>query len=466
LEQTERRLTELNAAQGAPLSRVPALEAESVPSVALPPVPSPVAPAGKPAGSGPKYPTAKLSGFFHLDAGGFSQDAANRATLGDIQDGVGFRRARLQALGSVAECTNYSLEMDFATAGRPSFMDVWGEQTNLPIFGNVRIGHYRQPFSLDSLTSVRQLTFLERSLPFQAFVPFRRVGVMAYDKSDSEMTTWAYGIYRTGGFNNAPLGDTRFASDIGDDGGYSFSGRATHLLAYDEPSEGRYLLHIGGGYNYSRMTGSTANAPFYQARVIPEFFVGDPAAGGATASGTPFFLDTGRLAANQYHLFGAELAGQYGAFNWQGEYMATVVDQIGAPNVFYDGAYGQIGYFLTGENRTYNRTVGALDRVIPFNDFFSLDRNCPVVGWGAWEIAGRVSYVNLNDSNAVSTVVTAAPLPAVPNPGRMTSTTVGLNWFWNSYCKMQFNYIHCFLDQAVLGNSDCDIFCGRFETAF
>lgn len=449
LEEAERQLAELNAS-GATLDRLPD------------PTPAPA-----PATATPKFPTAKLSGFFHLDAGSFSQDAANRATLGDIQDGVGFRRARLQALGSVSEFTNYSLEMDFSIGGHPSFMDVWGEQTQLPIFGNVRIGHFRQPFSMDSLTSIRQLTFLERSLPFQAFDPFRRVGVMAYDKSESEMTTWAYGIYRTGGFLNGPLGDARYATDIGDNGGYSFATRATHLLAYDEPSDGRYLLHIGGAYNYSRMTGSNiAKTPFYQARVIPEFFVGEPTAVGATDAGTPFFLDTGRLAANQYNLFGAELAGQYGAFNWQGEYMATIVDQIGAPNVFYDGAYGQIGYFLTGENRTYNRTVGVLDRVVPFTEFFSLGRDCPVMGWGAWEICGRVSYVNLNDSNAVSTVIVPAPPPAVPNPGRMTSTTVGLNWFWNSYAKMQFNYIHCFLDQAVIGDSDCDIFCGRFETAF
>lgn len=416
----------------------------------------------------PSFPSVRLSGFFHYDAGNSSQDATNRAALGDIQDGVGFRRARLQAVGSVAEFTNYSIEMDFATAGRPSFMDVWGEQTHVPFFGAIRIGHYRQPFSMDSLTSVRQLDFLERSLPFQAFVPFRRDGIMAYDKSESEMTTWAYGVYRTGGFANAPLGDTRFATDIGDNGGYSFSGRATHLLYYDEPTDGRYLLHVGGNYNYSRITSTAAGGGVYRARAIPEFFVGDPAGGGLTAAGTPFFVDTGALSADSYNLYGLELAGQYGAAHFQAEYMATSVDQNVGASAFYDGAYVQGGYFLTGESLTYNRTVGVFDRIVPFTEFFSLGRNSGFCGWGAWEATARWSYVNLNDPNALAAVApgppTTAPVPG--NPGRLNEVTLGLNWYWNTYAKVQLNWIHCALDNGLTGNSNCDIYCARFQVAF
>jgi phosphate-selective porin OprO/OprP len=414
------------------------------------------------------YPSVRLSGFFHADAGFFDQDANNRATLGDIQDGVGFRRARLQAVGSVAEFTNYSIEMDFATAGRPSFMDVWGEQTNLPFFGNVRIGHFRQPVSMDSLTPIRQLEFLERSLPFQAFDPFRRVGVMAYDKSESQLTSWAYCVYRTGGFNNAPLGDSRFATDIGDYGGFSFASRMTHLLYYDEPAEGRYLLHVGGSYNYSRITSETPNGGIYRARAIPEFFVGDPAGGGVTSAGTPFFVDTGNISANGYNLYGAQIAGQYGPAHFQAEYLATVVDQTTGSNVNYDGAYVQAGYFLTGEHRTYNRTVGVFDRVVPFSDFFALGRGSHVCGWGAWEATARWSYVNLNSPNAIVATPpgppTTAPVPG--NPGRMNDITLGVNWIWNAYTKVQFNYIHCFLDNEIRGNSECSIYCTRFEVAF
>jgi phosphate-selective porin OprO/OprP len=414
---------------------------------------------------GPRFPNAKLSGFFHLDAGMFDQDDTSRATLGDIQDGVGFRRARLQAVGSVSEFTNYSLEMDFATAGRPSFMDVWGEQTHIPILGNVRIGHFRQPTNMDSWTSVRSLEFLERTLPFQAFDPFRRVGIMAYDKSNDEMWSWAYGIYRTGGFGNAPIGDSRFGIDIGDQGGFSTASRLNHLLYFDEATEGRYLFHVGGFYNYSRMTGNNATGPFYQARAIPEFFVGDPAGGNLTVNGTPTFVDTGRLSADHYDYYGFSVAGQYGAAHFQAEYMGTSVDQISAPNVYYDGMYLQGGYFLTGENLKYDRTSGVFGGVTPFTDFFALGRQSTFCGWGAWEVTGRVSYLDLTDPNAAPILFTAGPPPS-PNAGRMTDTTLGLNWYWNPYTRLQFNWIHAFVDNSVTGNSDCDIWCTRFQLGF
>ena len=124
--------------------------------------------------SGPDLPLIRLSGFFQLDDGLFSQTADSHTALGSIKDGVDFRRARLQALGAVTEFTRYSVEVDFATVGRPSLMDIWGEQSNIPFFSTIRIGHFRQPTTMDALTSVRHLEFLERSLPYQAMDPFRR----------------------------------------------------------------------------------------------------------------------------------------------------------------------------------------------------------------------------------------------------------------------------------------------------
>ena len=44
-------------------------------------------------------PLVKVGGKIHADMGWFSQDADNIATVGDIQDGVDFRRARNRGLG-------------------------------------------------------------------------------------------------------------------------------------------------------------------------------------------------------------------------------------------------------------------------------------------------------------------------------------------------------------------------------
>lgn len=424
-------------------------------------------------------PLIRLSGFMQLDQGLFSQSEASRADLGDIQDGFGFRRARLQALGQLTEFTGYTIEMDFAGIGRPSFMDVWGEQTEIPFFGAIRIGQFRQPTSMDGWTSVRHLEFLERSAPFQALDPFRRVGIMAYAMSDDELTSWAYSVYGTGltfwngtSTSYLTLGDTRAGTQIGDSGGISAVGRVTHLLYYDEPSEGRYLLHVGAGYNFSEIGGNNTNGPdarTYEARTIPEFFVGDPAGGGLTAAGTPFVLDTGRIRSDNYQLVHTELAGNYGPAHFQTEWYGTLLDQQTGPNIFYQGAYFQCGYFLTGESCRYLKQAGVLDyNVTPYSDFFGLGRHRGFGGWGAWEVAFRWSYVDLSTSKILpENQLSRLPgPPPSPNPGTLNESTVGINWWWNRYTHVQFNWIHSMPHYDSIGTAPFDIFAARFQVEF
>ncbi|MCA9040995.1 MAG: hypothetical protein KDA65_11655, partial [Planctomycetaceae bacterium] len=168
----------------------------------------------------PKYPIVKLTGFFQADAGWIHQTDANKAIVGDIQDGADFRRARLAAVGDVWENVGYSLEMDFAFGGRPSFMDVWFEVKDEEA-GNFRFGQFRHPFGMDGLTSVKELTFLERGLPF-SFLPFRQIGMMYYGHNEDEDMTWAISGFR---FPTDPFG-----GNIGDSGGYGGAMRVTGLV--------------------------------------------------------------------------------------------------------------------------------------------------------------------------------------------------------------------------------------------
>jgi phosphate-selective porin OprO/OprP len=115
---------------------------------------------------------------------------------------------------------------------------------------------------------------------------------------------------------------------------------------------------------------------------------------------------------------------------------------------------------------------GVFDRIVPFTDFFGLGRKSRTCGWGAWELTGRWSYVNLSNSNAIA-VATATPgyngvgvLPVSPNPGRLNDLTLGVNWYWNAYTKVQFNYIRAMLDNTTLGHSNTDIFATRFQIEF
>lgn len=385
-----------------------------------------------------KYPLIRVTGFFQADTGWFHQDGLNRLTVGDLQDGADFRRARLAATGKVAENVGYMIEMDFAAPGRPSFMDVRMDLHGVPWLGNVRIGYWRQPFSLDAMNGVRDLTFLERALPF-AFVPFRQIGIGTYDHAENEQATWAVSLFR--------FPTDVWGSNVGDNGGYSMSGRATLLPVYAD--EGRQLVHFGLGYAFLEPSNDLV-----QYRNQPEFFVGET--GGAALPGgvptaLPPFVNTGPVAAENSQLLGVEAAAVYGSLHVQSELMYALVNQFAGPSLVMPGMYVQAGWLLTGETRPYNRTNGTFGRIVPEESFLSSESGW-IDGWGAWELAARWSYLDLTDENI--------------RGGRLNDLTFGVNWYWNRFTKFQFNYIRAFLDDPAFGDSNADIVAVRAQVDF
>ncbi|MBW3541278.1 MAG: porin [Planctomycetes bacterium] len=359
--------------------------------------------------SDPQYPTVGVTGFFQVDAVWFSQDADSRGFLGDVPDAVHFRRARLAATGDVAPNVDYLVEFDFGFPGRPSFMDVWLTIHDLPGVGNARVGQWRQPFGMDNVTSVRELWFFERALPF-AFAPFRQTGIGFFDGALDESATWAISGYK---FPVDPFG-----GNFGDDG-YGAAARATIAPWYDESTN--EVVHFGWSWSHNRPTDERL---FY--RTTPEvgFTQGDF---NTVAVAVPFFVDTGLLAAEDATLLGWEAAAARGPLNVQAELVYARVDQVAGPSLLFSSAYAQAAWVLTGERRPYVRSQGVFGRVVPAEDFGTC-------GCGAWELAARWSYIDLDDETITG--------------GRLTDTTIGLNWYLNRYTRFAFNYIH-----AVLGGS-------------
>jgi len=380
------------------------------------------------------YPTVKVGGFFQADWGWFGQDATNMATVGDIQDGADFRRTRLNAHGDAWDNIAYMIEMDFAFPGRPTFMDVYFDVKRVAGVGNVRFGQWRQPFGMDAMTSVKELTFLERALPF-AFVPFRQIGVGIYDHAVDERSTWALSLFR--------FPTDTFGGNVGDNGGYSLAGRYTVLPWYFDG--GCRLVHFGFNYAFIEPANDVV-----QYRNQPEFFVSETGSSNILPAGVPpsvpFFVDTGALSVHHSNLFGVEAAAANGPLHAQSEIMFAVIDQVGGSTAVLPGAYAQVGYVLTGEARAYNRTSGVFGRVKPCR---SVGNEC---GPGAWEVAARWSHLDLNDENIQG--------------GRINDLTFGLNWYLNPFTKLQWNYIHAFLDDPTTGKSDADIVAMRGQVDF
>lgn len=380
-------------------------------------------------------PSFQIGGQLQADYLWFGQDSENRAmpTIGDVPDIIDFRRARLVARGEAFEILEYMIGFDFALAGRPSFLDVWLGAKDLPYVGRARVGHYFEPFSLERVTQNTRNTFMERSLA-DAFAPARNVGIEAYDSlGDEERASYAIGWFAANSDNS---GD-QFANI----GGQALTARATWLPYWQD--DGRAYLHLGAAYSYRTPPNQSLR---YQ--------TGPEARPGTPTAQTPPFVDTGNMLVDHNQLFGLEAALIYGPLYIQAEYMAVPVNQVAGPDLFFDGAYLNASYFLTGESRTYNKLFGIIDRVFPFENFFRVrteDGNI-ATGLGAWEIAARASYINLSDANIQG--------------GKLHDYTLGLNWYLNAYTRVKWELIQANLDRPPVGKSQAYIAGMRFDIDF
>jgi phosphate-selective porin OprO/OprP len=367
-------------------------------------------------------PSVQVGGQVQMDAILIGQNAANRSTVGEAQNIYDFRRARITARGEVFDVIEYSAGFDFAQAGRPTFLDNWIAARELPILGNLRFGHFFEPFSLERFNSNRNGTFMERSLA-DAFAPARNLGVMAHDTiGEDELGTWFVGLFRSNSNN--------FGDDFSNVGGNALTARMTRLLYYDQDGGGRSFLHVGGAYSFR-----SEDQHVVEFQSFPEARDGTPG-----ALGIPAFAATGPIAALNDQRFGTEFSMVYGPLYMQAEYMCSTVNQIGGPQLFFQGAYAYASFFLTGENRTYNKRLGVPDRVYPFENFFRVRTgDGPATGWGAWEVAVRWSFIDLNNRNIQG--------------GNLNDITLGLNWHLNPYTRMRWEYIHAQLNRAPVGES-------------
>jgi phosphate-selective porin OprO/OprP len=379
-------------------------------------------------------------GRVHMDAANIRQDADNKATVGDAQSGVDFRRARFGFEGEGFDTFFYRFDVDFAsldsnsnntqsTNRRPVIVDAYLDTQNLPVIGNLRVGRFREPF-------------VERSIATSALVPFRNMGIMAFDCNEAETRTWSYGIFQE---NSNAFGEA-FPSK----GGLAVTGRTTWLPWYDELAEGRYLLHVGASYSYrlvsNRLTrfGTTPEITLKQDTPLTLFQ-------------TPRFVNTPVINMLDYHVMGVEATTMLGSLAIEGEYMFVSGNQINNPNLFFHGGYIEAMYYLTGEHRNYNRKLGIHGPLQIHNNFFRVDTDKGVqTSWGAWEATARVSTLNLNSQNI--------------NGGRLTDLTLGMNWYYTTRSRIMFNYIHAFLDakgaNTQVTNSNADIFAVRYQWAF
>ena len=364
---------------------------------------------------GHKNPKIQFFGRIHLDYWAFPDADEGAAILEgeDPLDRVEFRRLRIGVKGDLNDNVFYKYEGEFAGGVASQYRDAFIGIKDLPRFNTVIIGNHKRPYGLDHLNSSRFNVFTERPLQVEAFnEDARRLGISSNGVSEDQAWNWRYGLW-----NQELTQDT-----VGWQGNHyqsEIAGRLANTAWYDESSGGRGYFHwaVSGSWGTAD-GGSPDNVNRYRTR--PE---------ARTASR---FLDTGFIdGSEQNSLFGFESVFNVGAFQMVAEYQQAFVNRN--PTVGNDlnfgGGYIQAAYFFTGEHTPWNRKTGTIGRVKPYENFFSVRDGDGLRGngLGAWQLAARYSYADLQDEDIIG--------------GKGESFTLGLNWWWNPYSRLQANYI-------------------------
>ncbi|MBN2135287.1 MAG: hypothetical protein JW737_06115 [Acidobacteria bacterium] len=319
--------------------------------------------------------------------------------FGSFEETMEYRRLWAYGKGNFGENIEFKIEMSLE-GGSPLPKDVYIIFKNLPF--NITIGHFREPFGLEQLTSSNYITFMERAIP-DMFTPTRNSGAMI------DFTAFDNLLYVTGGA-------FRVANSIGDvesiDPTYDFTGRLAVRPLYKD--DGKTMVHIGAAINY-RDLGDYGNIKF-QAR--PECHM------------IGAFIDSSGIAATSTTIFGFELASVFGPLSIQGEYMVANITSEERLDPSLSGYYIQASYWLTGEYRPYSLGSATFGRVKPNNDVFKEG------GIGAIELAARYSVGDLEDETVYG--------------GELKNFTIGINWHQTARTRLMLNYV--ISDQSYYGS--------------
>jgi phosphate-selective porin OprO/OprP len=375
-----------------------------------------------------------ITGRIHFDAGAYSYSPKSAATLPQsVNDGINARRARLGLIGTYNKDWEYGIVFDGGGTTDGQVVLNVAYVAYKGIKGMVIQGGYIDvPYTLEQATSSNNTLFLERSTAqvlatnIAAGDSRSAFGGQVFDKH-----YWV-GAYVTGpttgaGVNHSqpqPLGATFRAVGVPINNDIS-----TVLVGFDA----LYLAETGG------VTNNTLGlSDRIEVRIDPS---------------TNALLNTGTMAfVNSAHVLSGEAAVKYGSFLASGEYFNYNVQRAnGLGDLSFEGGYGQASYVITGEQHKYSTSSGSFGGVAPARPV-----NFATGDLGAWELAVRYTYANLNDLNI--------------RGGELQNTTVGLNWYVNNNMRFMFNWIHGTVDKfntaGVNTGADYDVFAMRTQVAW
>lgn len=331
-----------------------------------------------------------ISGRVQADAAFFNDatdNDGNRVPLPDF--GHEIRRAWLSVNGKL--WGDWKLKLQYAFAAQ-NVQDAWLSYGGFPGKTTLKIGRFKEPFSISQATGNGNTTFLERPAPVNAIAPFRSTGI--------QLSTQLGGVSM---LSAGLFGEGTDAGGFGVTPSFGFTGRATFVPIRND----NRVLHFGSAFSI-RDGGDDERVRFrerFETRVTNTRLV-----------------DTGFLTeVDGFTKFNLESAFVQNRLSLQGEYLRTSVDRAfeSGGDVDFDGFYLTGSFFLTPDTRPYNFGGGKFGGVKPSN---------PVGqgGAGAWQVGFRYSDLSLADGNV--------------DGGDQSILSAVLNWYPQRNLRFSVNY--------------------------
>lgn len=371
--------------------------------------------------------TLNLGLAFLFDYNILSQDDNNILQVSKVANASEFRGERFVLSGTFFSSAKtpwrYMISANFngldAPPGKKSF-DMIDWNVEIPInakAGWITFGKQKEGVGLEYLLPGTQGMFMERGSGAPAFVKQRNIGIR-YSNSILKQRVF----YTLGVFNNYWETGNSFS-----DNGTQITARVAALPHY---TSDRDMLHLGIAYRHS---GNTKGTISYKAK--PE------------ANTAPTFISTGNIEAEGAGTFMLETILAQGPIAFIGEYMNCAVNSNKNNNNPHFN-YFQVGgsWFITGENRRYNRQTGNPGKLIPKKNFKFRKGS----GSGAFELGARYTRTDMTDEGVQGGVF-----------GRFT---MAVGWYPNAHFRYEINYGHGSLDKNnITGKTNFWQFRVQFE---
>jgi|RhiMethySRZTD1v2_1073278.scaffolds.fasta_scaffold00032_38 phosphate-selective porin OprO and OprP len=268
------------------------------------------------------------------------------------------------------------------------------------ISGHLFVGRSKEGFSLNKIMVGYAGWTQERSTINDATIPILADGVKWLGYAPKIHLLWNVGA---------------FADWLSEDQGFStydnqFVGRVAWLPFLS--ADGGRLLHIGADVRYGHPNEGTLKL-----RSRPEAFP------------SPYFVDTGDFAATSTTMTSLEAYSRRGSVLIGSEYFFQKADAPESGDPFFHGGEIVATWLMTGETRAYNTRGGFFNQVSPARPLFT-------GGPGAWEIVGRVSYIDLDSGSLTG--------------GKFWRLTPMVNWYLSDHVRLEMTYGYGTLDRFEL----------------